>query len=1411
MDPQQALLLQQQQALQQALQQQALQQALQQQANQPANQPAKQPAKQPAIQPIVTNTKITLLSTSQNPPLTIAQGKKANQYQYFSKEEVKADLSHLKGVIAKYSQVKQGIKELRDRYEFWSHDIQLIQVIESATEDKRVQELSAKIGETVVDSTATYLRGDLQRDDISQFSEEQRDIIAEWLEEDVRRRQIRDEGDSVGGGKVHGGGKFTKYPSYAAWRASQLARAVSVPMPIPFTTEATAFLPYSIRKFTSWHKKHFTSIEKDIESNYLTCLGIGKVREKFEFEIKRWAQKNKEDVKTQLLNLQRKVILNYSQRVTSSPKTTAGDYETDFSPSSDLTQIFGVDESVFVILSKLQTQDTESGGTLPTLASEIIEVDSSKEYSFKTLTKDLITSEEISALENQIKSLDRRILRLYKDNTERDRLEGHLDALTAELQRMRSKKSSQEKFKQELLQELSQYYRDTKQQILSKKLDEGVVNVNTLVNEFEFQPTLEGFFSNWNNGNEDLGPVRKELTLQEIQVGKQLFLTEIDRVANNNADYQGDNRQYGYTFDLVHKYLTLALENGETLLLESGDNAQVSDILGEGLRRHYSGVEYLLKTHLPLPEEIVQPLEDTANQFLIQNNQSDEHATNIMDSIQRIKELIRKFNIEIQEQIRDYTAKSMEAPFHEIYQPGNKERMRILERLVGVMVTTADKFREDILGEARDLSLIIRITGVEDMEKLVNDEATAIDKLFTKMGEGFFDKTTMDGTLSNFSLNLTYLVEVINRLFSGDNVRGVIAYIEDTLDTGKTPGDRGDRGDPCLIVMRSLSEMKAILYMVRMINSGYAKRSEIPLLGTKFRGPMQYLGKKAGKLFGVKPQITGGYSVNGILREDLAKFKFSNETLLTAKITAEEFLDLISHARNWYPDKRWEPILQEKVPDERIIDDMCKYMYYDYWFRQYETILQLYETQYDSLKSFGVKYHGIDPTKWSRFKGLFSYGFDRRMEQAGLKQLIPSTKAIVADIGGDAKQLIMSLNDPGNEKLKKLILEPNPLLEGRLNAFIELLQREAKEEQEREKLKQQLTETIETTEKVIQKSEKDKQKKDKQKKDKQKKDKAKEKPTKEIKKQFTPIKRNKKQKATKLKDRKADKDELKRVREITEAEVKRLEDTRDRVLPDGTKKLIEKQSEEIDTDKPIDEGGLLSKLYAYFSSREETTQGPEPLLQSQPTDKPVTGNEYIPGNILDELRSDLLKIRESENAFKEKLKQDKLAHSAEMNRMMTLLANEHRLSDEQRQSQKQLDRINQGNLQFKEQELNRYAKRKLDEIKRQQSYVVRERIQQQKEFQKFKRDYIKKVQKQLAKQMKPGNKSKKPPRILYDMTQRMKTSNPVLSELKGSLEQSYSQPIAYREKSKKRTVKKGKRSKIKGGAESKDFVIGFKS
>jgi len=272
-----------------------------------------------------------------------------------------------------------------------------------------------------------------------------------------------------------------------------------------------------------------------------------------------------------------------------------------------------------------------------------------------------------------------------------------------------------------------------------------------------------------------------------------------------------------------------------------------------------------------------------------------------------------------------------------------------------------------------------------------------------------------------------------------------------------------------------------------------------------------------------------------------------------------------------------------------------------------------------------------------------------------------------------------------------------------------------------------------------------------------------------------------------------------------------LEDTRDRVLPDGTKKLIEKQSEEIDTDKPIDEGGLLSKLYAYFSSREETTQGPEPLLQSQPTDKPVTGNEYIPGNILDELRSDLLKIRESENAFKEKLKQDKLAHSAEMNRMMTLLANEHRLSDEQRQSQKQLDRINQGNLQFKEQELNRYAKRKLDEIKRQQSYVVRERIQQQKEFQKFKRDYIKKVQKQLAKQMKPGNKSKKPPRILYDMTQRMKTSNPVLSELKGSLEQSYSQPIAYREKSKKRTVKKGKRSKIKGGAESKDFVIGFKS
>ena len=139
---------------------------------------------------------------------------------------------------------------------------------------------------------------------------------------------------------------------------SQLARAVALPAPIPFTTEVTAFLPYGIRKFTSWHKKHFTSVEKDIESNYLTCLGIGKVRDKFEFEIKRWAQKNKEDVKTQLLNLQRKVILNYSQRVTSSPKTGGGAYETDFSPSSDLTQIFGVDESVFVILSKLQKQDT---------------------------------------------------------------------------------------------------------------------------------------------------------------------------------------------------------------------------------------------------------------------------------------------------------------------------------------------------------------------------------------------------------------------------------------------------------------------------------------------------------------------------------------------------------------------------------------------------------------------------------------------------------------------------------------------------------------------------------------------------------------------------------------------------------------------------------------------------------------------------------------------------------------------------------------------------------------------------------------------------------------------------------------------------------------------------------------------
>ena len=86
-------------------------------------------------------------------------------------------------------------------------------------------------------------------------------------------------------------------------------------------------------------------------------------------------------------------------------------------------------------------------------------------------------------------------------------------------------------------------------------------------------------------------------------------------MANNNADYQGDNRQYGYTFDLVHKYLTRVLENGETLLLESGDNAQVSDTLGEGLSKHYSGAGICLKTNLPLPVEIVQPLEDTANEY----------------------------------------------------------------------------------------------------------------------------------------------------------------------------------------------------------------------------------------------------------------------------------------------------------------------------------------------------------------------------------------------------------------------------------------------------------------------------------------------------------------------------------------------------------------------------------------------------------------------------------------------------------------------------------------------------------------------------------------------------------------------------------------------------------------------------
>ena len=512
----------------------------------------------------------------------------------------------------------------------------------------------------------------------------------------------------------------------------------------------------------------------------------------------------------------------------------------------------------------------------------------------------------------------------------------------------------------------------------------------------------------------------------------------------------------------------------------------------------------------------------------------------------------------------------------------------------------------------------------------------------------------------------------------------------------------------------------------------------------------------------------------------LTEFKFPNGTPIFdagSDVSEDSFTQVVETSRAWYPVPEWSRILSDKVPDEKILDDMCHYLYYSYWIGQFTTFLRPYKDRYDKLVQVGIKNFGLNAGAWDRLKQSFSLSwFDRRMIYAGLKPLVPSVTGLAEELGDSKQTLVMSLNDPGNEELKKRVLIPAPLLEGKLNAFIELLKKEAEQKQQRK---------LETEESTTNQSSKKEKKTKKDKRSKSKPKKGKDKPTTSKytyqKRRITPIKQ--KIKTTKIKPSKED---IKKAQAVVAEEVKRIEDTQDRIIP--------AQPE----DKPpeSDESGYISRLLSYFSSKETTTPE-ESVLQAEPVDKPVIGTEYIPGNILDEARNELIQLRDSESKLSKMIQQDKLAHQAEKNRLLTMLTDKKREELASEKSKQLLDRVNQANLQFKEQTLDKYVKRQVSDLDRQKKLLMRERIQQKKELDELKRRYLKGLHTELNKQLKPGKKSKKTPRTLYkltqDMSQRKKTQNPIIRELSETVESSYNYPIAVvggSQKPKSRTVRK---------------------
>ena len=350
-------------------------------------------------------------SKSQNPPLTLItdKSKLTDDFRYFVKEDVVSDLDHLKKIIVTYEASLKAIKDARNTYPFWKHDSDLLVQLKEMTEDGYFDDLYTTVGAMAsgsynqefqsgqsgqsgqpsttdpnVRGLATFQPSDLPLLSTSSTSSEYPSVT-----------DITISSTSSSDTPEFGGGNPFSTKAYNLSRVVPRVAGLAT-LPIPGASKLVApleILPKGIKELTKFKHK-FMDYEGKIKQEYLKVLNPSKFKELFVYEILRWTQQNKRGTSDQLLELQIKVISYYYNRIQESNQS--GSYTVDYTPSSDLSKIFGVDESIFTILQKIKQKDGSFTRNVPNM----LQLDTNtNEFTFRQLTKQVITPEALSRLE----------------------------------------------------------------------------------------------------------------------------------------------------------------------------------------------------------------------------------------------------------------------------------------------------------------------------------------------------------------------------------------------------------------------------------------------------------------------------------------------------------------------------------------------------------------------------------------------------------------------------------------------------------------------------------------------------------------------------------------------------------------------------------------------------------------------------------------------------------------------------------------------------------------------------------------------------------------------------------------------------------------------------------------------------